>query len=312
MTEPSLAVTLGPLKLKSPVLAASGPFGSGLEYAGFLNCAEFGAIIVKGVSFKPWPGNPAPRLYETKAGLLNAIGLQNPGIAHFLTEELPRLRTLKTKIIVNIIGRSLEDYKAVATGLRDQAGICALELNISCPNVQGGPMAFGADLKLTEKVVSAVRQACDLPLIVKLTPNVTDIVAVARTAAAAGADIISLINTLGGMAIDIEKKRPVLGNIFGGLSGPAIMPVALKMVWQAAEALAVPVLGMGGITSAQDALQFILAGATAVAVGTGLFANPFLAAEINQGIKSYLFQHKISTVGELTGLARKGGAYHQL
>jgi dihydroorotate dehydrogenase (NAD+) catalytic subunit len=307
MHEPDLKTQLGKLELHSPVLAASGPLGSSLEYAELIDPGQFGAIIVKGISLEPWPGNPPPRLAETAAGMLNAIGLQNPGLKYFLKHELPRLRGFKTKIIVNIIGRTVEEYAETAAALDQQPGIDAVELNISCPNLNAGGMAFGADLQLTEKTVSAVRQRTSLPLLVKLTPNVTDIVSIARAAEEAGADIVSLINTLGGMAIDIEKKKPVLGNIFGGLSGPAIMPVALKMVWQVSEALNIPVLGMGGITSAADAVQFILAGARAVAVGSGIFHNPDLAGEITSGLKEYMARNNFSTMSELEGLARRGG-----
>lgn len=307
MPEPLLNTNLGNLKLGSPVLAASGPLGSSLEYASLINFEAYGALIVKGISFEPWPGNPAPRLCETAAGMLNAIGLQNPGLASFLQEELPRLRTFKTKIIVNIIGRTVEEYSLVSSALEGKQGIDALELNISCPNLEAGGMAFGTDLKLTEKVVSAVRQTTSLPLIVKLTPNVTDIVSVACVCETAGADAVSLINTLGGMAIDIEQKKPVLGRVFGGLSGPAIMPVALKMVWQVAAALKIPVLGMGGITSAADAAAFILAGAKAVALGTGLFNNPHLAEEINRDLKAYMKRHGFNTISSFCGLAQKKG-----
>jgi dihydroorotate dehydrogenase (NAD+) catalytic subunit len=307
MHKPDLTIQLGKLILKSPVLAASGPLGSSLEYAELIQLEQFGAVIVKGISLEPWPGNPPPRLAETAAGMLNAIGLQNPGLDFFLESELPRLREFKTRIIVNIIGRNIDEYAETAAALDQQPGVEAIELNISCPNLKAGGMAFGADIHLTEKVVWTVRKKTCLPLLVKLTPNVTDIVSIARAAEDAGADVISLINTLGGMAIDIEKKQPVLGNIFGGLSGPAIMPVALKMVWQVSEAVCLPVLGMGGITSAEDAIQFILAGARAVAVGSGLFENPGLAGDINSGIKKYMARHSIGSLNELEGLARRGG-----
>ncbi len=306
MAEPDLRVNLGGIKLQTPILAASGPYGSGLEYPKMAPCGALGAIIVKGISVDPWLGNPPPRLVETASGLLNSIGLQNPGLKFFVDHDLPALRKLGPKIIVNIIGRTVEEYAAVASELNGLPGVDGLEVNISCPNLKAGGMAFGTNPALTAEVVKAVRAKTVLPLLVKLTPNVTDIALIAKTAEEAGADVISLINTLSGMLIDIEKVEPVLGNAFGGLSGPAIMPVALKMVWQVAETVSVPILGMGGITSAEDALQFIMAGARAVALGSGLFYDPALPDKVKKGIAGYLQRRGISSLSLIEGSARKG------
>jgi dihydroorotate dehydrogenase (NAD+) catalytic subunit len=307
MNTPSVSVNLGGIDLDTPVLAASGPFGHGREFEVLVDFSALGAVIVKGVSLEPWPGNPPPRIAETASGLLNAVGLHNPGLKSFIKDDLPLLRNLGPKIIVNIIGKNIKDYAAVASGLSGVEGISGLEINISCPNLRAGGLSFGTDPDLTYCVVAAVRRETNLPLLVKLTPNVNDIVSVARAAEEAGADALSLINTLSGMVIDIEKQKPLLGNTFGGLSGPAIMPVALKMVWQVSEAVRVPVLGMGGITSATDAIQFILAGARAVAVGSGLFYDPDLPIKITRGIIDYMNRHKINSLAELEGLARLKG-----
>ncbi|MBW6463901.1 MAG: dihydroorotate dehydrogenase [Bacillota bacterium] len=307
MNIPNASVNLGGIELDTPVLAASGPFGHGREFEVLLDFSSLGGIIAKGVSLEPWPGNPPPRITETASGLLNAVGLHNPGMKKFVEDDLPLLRELGPKIIVNIIGKNVRDYASVAAGLNGVEGISGLEVNVSCPNLKAGGLSFGTDPDLTYCVVAAVRRETALPLLVKLTPNVNDIVAVARAAEEAGADVISLINTLSGMIIDIEKKKPFLGNRFGGLSGPAIMPVALRMVWQVSEAVQIPVLGMGGITSASDAIQFILAGARAVAVGSGLFYDPDLPAKITEGILAYMSRHKVTSLSELEGLARTGG-----
>lgn len=312
MTEPDLQVNLGGLKLTTPILAASGPIGNSHEYRERYSTHALGAIIVKGVSPEPWAGNPPPRLAETASGMLNAIGLQNPGLKQFLEEDLPQLKSAGPRIIVNIIGRTVEEYTRVAAGLTGAEGVDGIEINISCPNIKTGGIAFGTDPDQTYQVVSAVRRQTTLPLLVKLSPNVTDITIIARAAEAAGADALSLINTLSGMLIDIETRRPLLGNTFGGLSGRAILPVALKMVWQTAEAVKIPLLGMGGISSARDALQFIMAGAKAVAVGTALFYNPELPDEIYQGLADYLVEHDIAALGNLEGIAHKGDDYHEL
>jgi len=306
MAEPGLKVNLGGIELATPILAASGPFAYGHQYRELIDFKNLGGLIAKGVSLEPWPGNPPPRLAETPAGLLNAIGLQNPGLTYFLENELPLLKNYSPRLIVNIVGCTVDEYAVVASGLSSEGGVDGLEINISCPNIKAGGLAFGTDPALTYEVVSAVRRQTTLPLLVKLSPNVTSITDIARAAEEAGADALSLINTLSGMLIDIEEKRPLLGNIFGGLSGPAVLPVALKMVWQVAEAVSIPILGMGGITSAEDAIQFILAGARAVAVGTGIFYNPNLPGLIKEGIIDYMIRHDFSTPGQIEGLARKG------
>ena len=301
----NLEVNLCGIKLKNPLLAASGPFGYGHEYRQLIDFSDLGGIIVKGVSLEPWAGNPPPRIAETSSGLLNAVGLQNPGLAGFLEDDLPRLRDTGPRLLVNVVGCSIEEYVAVASGLEGVEGIDGLELNISCPNIKAGGMAFGTDPEMTGQVVSAVRRVTKLPLLIKLSPNVTDIGVIARAAEEAGADGISLINTLSGMLIDTGQKKPLLGNTFGGLSGPAIMPVALKMVWQAAEAVKIPILGMGGIASADDAIQFIMAGARAVAVGTGLFYNPDLPSQVLSGLAGYLQAEGLRSPGEIEGAARR-------
>ena len=303
MTEPDLHVNLGGLRLDTPILAASGPIGNSHQYRERFSTHALGAIIVKGVSLEPWPGNPPPRLAETASGMLNAIGLQNPGLKQFIEQDLPQLKGAGPRIIVNIVGRTVEEYAQVAAGLNGKEGVDGLEINISCPNVKAGGIAFGTDPDQTYQVVNTVRRQTNLPLLVKLTPNVTDITIIARAAEAAGANALSLINTLSGMLIDIETRRPLLGNTTGGLSGRAILPVALKMVWQTAEAVKIPLLGMGGISSARDALQFIMAGARALAVGTALFHNPELPDEIYQGLADYMTEHKIASLGSLEGIA---------
>jgi len=303
--EPDLRVDLAGIKLSTPILAASGPFGYGHEYLERIESSALGAIIVKGISAEPWAGNHPPRLAETPAGLLNSIGLQNPGLQAFLKNDLPRLKSYSPRLFVNVVGKNVEEYCTVAAGLDGAEGVDGLELNISCPNLKAGGMAFGTCPETTFEVVSSVRKKTDLPLLVKLSPNVTDITVIARSVEEAGADGLSLINTLSGMAIDIERKKPLLGNIFGGLSGPAIMPVALKMVWQAADAVSIPLLGMGGITSAEDAIQFMLAGASAVALGTGLFYDPELPQQVKEGLSRYMLAQKLDNVGQLVGAARR-------
>ncbi len=300
----NLAVNLCGIKLDNPILAASGPFGYGHEYRELGSFKDLGGIIVKGVSLEPWEGNPSPRVTEVSSGMLNAVGLQNPGLKDFLEYHLPSLREAGPRLLVNVVGCTVEEYAGVASGLAGVEGIDGLELNISCPNVKAGGMAFGTDPKATSLVVTAVRRETNLPLLVKLSPNVTDIGVIARAAEEAGADGISLINTLSGMLIDTGQKKPLLGNVFGGLSGPAIKPVALKMVWQAAEAVKIPILGMGGIVSADDALQFIMAGARAVAVGTGFFYEPGLPSRIIAGLIEYMKEEGIYTLSEIEGIAR--------
>lgn len=306
MNEPDIKVNLGGILLSTPVLAASGPFGYGHQYRELIDFKNLGGIIVKGVSLEPWPGNPPPRLVETASGLLNSVGLQNPGLQYFLKNDLPLLLEYGPLLIVNIVGKTVEEYAAVADGLEGAEGVSGIEINISCPNLKAGGMAFGTDPGLTYEMISAVRKRTNRPLLVKLSPNVTNIAEIARAAEAAGADALSLINTLAGMLIDIEEKKPMLGNIFGGLSGPAIMPVALKMVWQTADMVTIPILGMGGITSAEDALQFIMAGAAAVAVGTGIFYDLQLPAKILKGIKDYMIKNNVPSLDLLKGVAHKG------
>jgi dihydroorotate dehydrogenase (NAD+) catalytic subunit len=296
-----LSVEIGKLKLKNPVMTASGTFGYGEEYSGFLDIGRLGAVVVKGLSLHPKEGNPPPRIVETPAGMLNAIGLQNIGIEAFISEKLPFLKKFNTTVIVNFFGDSIEEYVEAAERLSSVEGIHALEMNISCPNRQAGWSLFGTDPGMTRDVVSAVRKATDLTLIVKLSPNVTDIANMAKTAEDAGADALSLINTLTGMAVDLETKRPRLANVTGGLSGPAIKPVALRMVWECYRKVSIPIIGMGGIVTAEDALEFILCGASAVAVGTGNFINPRSTMDILEGIRSYLSSNNEKSVEGLTG-----------
>ncbi len=301
---PELKVNIGKLELKNPVMTASGTFGYGREYSEFVDLNRLGAIVVKGLSLQPKEGNPPPRIVETAAGMLNAVGLQNIGIDNFIKKELPFLRQFDTPVIVNFFGDSVEEYVRAAAKLSSTKGIHALEMNISCPNKQAGWSIFGTDPEVTRKVVSEVRKETDLTLIVKLSPNVTDIALMAKVAEDAGADAISIINTLTGMAIDIRTKRPKLANITGGLSGPAIKPVAVRMVWECHKSINLPIIGMGGIISAEDAIEFILAGASAVAVGTGNFINPETTMDILDGIKSFLSVEGIKSVKELRGAVK--------
>ncbi len=287
--------------LKNPLLTASGTFGYGREYAPYFDISKLGAIISKGLSLQPKIGNPGVRIAETACGMLNAIGLENIGIEHFLADELPILQKLKAVVIVNIFGNNQSDYAALAARLDGVDGITALEINISCPNVKAGGIQFGTDPQAAAQLVAAVRKKTSLPLITKLSPNVSDIVAVAKAVEEAGSDSLSLINTLLGMAIDLDRKRPILGNVTGGLSGPAIKPVALRMVYQVAQAVSIPVIGIGGIVNAHDALEFLLAGATAVEVGTASFINPQAASEIVDGIKNYLDEQNCERITDFIG-----------
>jgi dihydroorotate dehydrogenase (NAD+) catalytic subunit len=304
MSLPSLAVNFAGIPLKTPLVAASGTFGFGAEYERFSDQSDWGAIIVKGTTLKPTIGNPPPRVVETPAGMLNAIGLQNPGVDVFINQEWPRLKHKDYQVLVNISGHTVEEYGELAARL-DEIGIAGLELNVSCPNVKAGGLVFGTDPKALAAVTRAVRRATKLPVIVKLSPNVTDIVELAKAAEGEGADALSLINTLLGMAIDIHTRRPILGNIFGGLSGPAVKPVALRMVWQVYNAVKLPILGLGGISSAEDAIEFMLAGATAVAIGTGIFRDPELPKVIREGIQRFLVEEGFSSVSQLTGAAHR-------
>ncbi|OGV36481.1 MAG: dihydroorotate dehydrogenase B catalytic subunit [Lentisphaerae bacterium GWF2_45_14] len=299
-----LNVDLGKLKLKNPVMTASGTFGYGFEYAKFFPLEKLGAVVVKGIATFPSHGNPTPRVVEVESGMLNAIGLQGPGVEKFLhgEEYLPFLRKSNATIIVNIWGKTIDDYIEVASRLEaEKKGIHALEINISCPNIKEGGVAFGTDLKLAHKVVSEVRKVTKLPLITKLSPNVSSIKDFARTVEDAGSDMISLINTITGMAIDIETWKPKLANVTGGLSGPAIKPVALRMVYEASQAVKIPIIGMGGIMNADDAIEFLLAGASAIAVGTAIFTDPIAPLKVIEGIENYLIRKKLSSVSEITG-----------
>lgn len=298
-----LAVEIAGIRMKNPVAVASGTFGFGLEYAPYVDLNRLGAVVVKGITLHPRPGNVPPRIVETPAGMLNAIGLQNPGVEHLAGEILPCLEQYNLPVIVNIAGETVEEYALVAEKLDRVAGVAGLEVNISCPNVKKGGMQFGSDPQMAAEVVRAVRTTTKLPLIAKLSPNVTSIVAVAVAVAEAGADALSLINTILGMAIDVKQRRPVLGAITGGLSGPAIRPVAVRMVWQVYKEVKLPILGMGGIMSAADALEFILAGATAVAVGTANFVNPRATLDVLEGIEAYLTENGVKDVNELVGAA---------
>ena len=298
-----LAVNIGGIRMKNPVATASGTFGFGQEYAPFIDLNRLGAIVVKGTTLKPRPGNPAPRLAETPAGVLNAIGLQNPGVEQVMEEALPFLAAYDVPVIVNIAGDTLEDYAMLARQLSQSKLVAGPEVNISCPNVKKGGMHFGSDPIMAAEVTRAVKENSTLPVIVKLSPNVTSIVTLAEKVAAAGADALSLINTLLGMSIDTKARRPRLGNIMGGLSGPAVRPIAVRMVWQVYEAVDLPIIGMGGIVTAEDALEFILAGASGVAVGTANFVNPRATIDVLEGIEKYMLEHGISDIKELIGAA---------
>lgn len=301
---PDLNTDIGSLRLSNPVMTASGTFGYGQEFESLVNLQGLGAIIVKGISLLPRPGNPPPRLAETACGMLNAIGLENVGLEKFLSDKLPFLRQLETPLIVNILGDTVEDYQQLAARLDRAEEIAGLEVNISCPNVKQGGVAFGTDPEMAYSVTKGVRQHFSRTLIIKLSPNVTDITAIARAVAEAGADAVSLINTVLGMAIDIESGRPKLANIFGGLSGPAIKPIALRMVWQVSDAVSIPVIGIGGITTPEDAIEFLLAGASGVQVGTANFINPKATEDIIQGLKGYLSRKNLASVKELIGRAK--------
>ena len=305
MTSDRLATDLRGIHMKSPVMVASGTFGFGKEYSDFVNLSDLGAIVTKGTSLEPWEGNPPDRIAETPAGMLNAIGLQNDGVDSLINEKLPWLRQFDVPVIVNIIGKTVDEYAEIARRLDGVDGVAGLEVNISCPNVKHGGIAFGIDPKMTETVVGAVRKATSLPVIPKLSPNVTDIVLMARICVEAGADAISLINTLLGTAIDAETRSFKLANITGGLSGPAIKPVALRMVWQVAQAVDVPIIGVGGIMTAEDAVEFFLAGADAIQVGTANFVNPEAAIEITAGLDEYLARHGFGHISEIVGMAKR-------
>jgi len=287
--------------MKNPIMAASGTFGYGEEYNDYLPINRLGALITKGISFKPHSGNPPPRLVETTGGMLNAIGLQNIGVRALIEEKIPYLKKFGIPIIVNIFGTTPREYGEVAKSLEGISGIAGIEVNISCPNLKGGGISFGTDPREVFKVVSKVRKSSSYPIMVKLSPNVTDIRVIARGAEEAGANAISLINTLTGMAVDVEKRTPKLGNITGGLSGPAIKPIALRMVWEVYNEVNIPIVGVGGIFNAQDALEFIIVGASAVQIGTAHFINPRVSLEVITGLENYLKDHHIKTIQELVG-----------
>lgn len=288
-------VTLAGVELQNPVMTASGTFGSGIEYSEFYDLGRLGAVVTKGVANVPWPGNPTPRIAETASGMLNAIGLQNPGIDTLLERDIPYLRKYQTKIIVNICGKTIEDYCEVVERLSTEP-VDLLEINVSCPNVKEGGIAFGQNPKALEAITKEVKKYARQPVIMKLSPNVTDITEMAKAAEAGGADVLSLINTITGMKIDIHRRTFAIANKTGGLSGPAIKPVAVRMVYQVAQSVRLPIIGMGGICTAEDALEFILAGATAVSIGTANFTNPYAAKEVAEGIEAYMEQHQIADI----------------
>ena len=298
---PQMGVAIAGLQLKNPVMTASGTFGYGGEFRDLVDLNRLGAIIVKGLSRQPAAGNPPPRIVETPCGMLNAIGLENIGIEAFRRTRLRFLRQFETPVIVNLYGQQAEDYEALATIVEDEPAIAAVEVNISCPNVKAGGIAFGVVPETAAELTRRIRQCTAKPLIVKLSPNVTDIVPIAQAVAAAGADALSLINTITGMVVDIDTRRPKLANITGGLSGPAIRPVAVRMVWQAARAVEIPVIGIGGIMTHNDALEFLIAGASAIQVGTANFVNPDATMAIIDGLETYLKAHKIADIKELIG-----------
>ena len=296
-------VTIAGVEFKNPVMEGSGTFGSGEEYSAFVDLNKLGAVVTKGVANVPWPGNPTPRIAETYSGMLNAIGLQNPGIDVFIQRDIPFLKQFDTRIVVNVCGKTTEDYLQVVERLADTP-VDMLEINISCPNVKEGGIAFGQDPKAVEAITKAVKSKAKQPVVMKLSPNVTDIKVMAKAAQAGGADAISLINTITGMKIDIERQCFALANKTGGLSGPAIKPVAVRMVYEAAHAVDIPVIGMGGIRTADDAIEFILAGATAVAVGTANFMNPYTTVEVADGIEAYMRRHGVEDINDLIGLVK--------
>ena len=302
--KPNLEVEIAGIKLKNPVMTASGTFGYGQEFSPFIDLDRLGAMVLKGITLKPKMGNPPPRVIETPSGMLNAIGLQNVGVEMLIKEKLPYLQKFNTPVIINISGDTIEEYVELARRLgevSEEKGIAGLEVNISCPNVKKGGMTWGTDAQSTYKIISSIRKATSLPLIVKLTPNVTDIKIIAQAAEEAGADALSLINTLVGMAVDIDSRKPKLANVSGGLSGPAVKPVALWLVWQVFQAVKIPIIGIGGIIKIEDALEFIIAGARAIEIGTANFVNPRVTVEIIEGIEKYLMENNIKDINELVG-----------
>ena len=301
----ALSIEIAGIKLQNPVMTASGTFGYGIEFGGYTDLNRLGAIVVKGLSLKPRAGNPGPRIVETPAGMLNAIGLQNIGVDAFLKEKLPLLKGLKCRIIANIFGETIEEYAELAKRLDGARGLAAVEINISCPNVKKGGIVFGTDQRAAARVVAAVKKSTNLPVITKLSPNVTDIKVIVKAVEEAGTDAISLINTITGMAVDVERRRPVLATATGGLSGPAIRPIAVRICWEAAKVAKTPLIGMGGIVTASDALEFIIAGASAVQVGTASFIDPDAAVKVAEGVADYVTRHSTS-VRELVGSLKAG------
>jgi dihydroorotate dehydrogenase (NAD+) catalytic subunit len=298
---PNLSVTIGKIKLKNPVIVSSGTFGFGEEFEDFFDLNHLGAIISKGISLKPMVGNPPPRIFETEGGILNSIGLQNPGFQEFTKNKLPYYQKLKTHLVINFFGNTQKEYVELARRFDSVPGISGLEMNISCPNIKRGGIVFGTNPQMAYRLVHAVRKMTPLTLIVKLSPNVTDIALMAKSVEEGGADAVSLVNTFRAMAINIHSKKPELGNIIGGLSGPAIKPIALRMVWEVSQAVHIPLIGMGGIMNAEDAIEFILVGASAVQIGTANLVNPKTGVEVIQGVKKYLIRNKINRIQKLIG-----------
>ncbi len=301
MQDFDFTVEIGKMILKNPVIVSSGTFGFGEEFKDFFDLNHLGAIIPKGISLKPMEGNPPPRIFETEGGILNSIGLQNPGFQEFVKNKLPYYRNLKTHLVINFFGKSQKEYIELARRFDSVPGISGLEMNISCPNIKKGGIVFGTDPQMAYRLVHAVRKATTLTLIVKLSPNVTDIALMAKSVEEGGADAVSLVNTFRAMAVNIHSKKPELGNIIGGLSGPAIKPIALRMVWEVSQAVKIPIIGMGGIMNAEDAIEFILVGASAIQIGTANLINPKTGIEVIQGIKKYLIQNKINRIQKLIG-----------
>ncbi|MBQ8232191.1 MAG: dihydroorotate dehydrogenase [Lachnospiraceae bacterium] len=297
-------VTIAGVEFKNPVMTASGTFGSGMEYSEFVDLNRLGAVVTKGVANVPWPGNPTPRVAEVYGGMLNAIGLQNPGIDVFMQRDIPFLKQYDTKIIVNVCGKTVEDYVEVVEKLGDEPSVAMLEINVSCPNVKEGAIAFGQKADALYNITSELKKHAKQPIIMKLSPNVTDITEMARAAEAAGADALSLINTITGMKIDIHKRTFAIANKTGGMSGPAIKPIAVRMVYQTAQAVKIPIIGMGGIANAEDAIEFLLAGASAVSIGAMNFVNPYTTVEVVEGIEAYMKKYSIEDINELIGAVK--------
>lgn len=294
-------VTLAGVTFKNPVMTASGTFGSGMEYSEFVDLNRLGAVVTKGVANVPWPGNPTPRVAEVYGGMLNAIGLQNPGIDVFVERDIPFLKQYDTKVIVNVCGKTVEDYVAVVERLGDEDSVAMLEINVSCPNVKEGAIAFGQKADALYNITQEIKKHAKQPIIMKLSPNVTDITEMARAAEAAGSDALSLINTLTGMKIDIHRRKFAIANKTGGMSGPAIKPIAVRMVYQTAQAVKIPIIGMGGIATADDAIEFLLAGASAVSIGAMNFVNPYTTIEVVEGIEAYMKKYNVENVTDLIG-----------